>query len=102
MTVKKYCLESNADIRRIEDPGSTACFRAVTEIWHFPTGEVLLERDEYRDCLVPGIDQIDVTVSDCHRIGEAVVLSTETTVEVTEKRGKQILTEIDTKMKLKK
>lgn len=99
MTVEKYSLKANTRIRRIEDPISTACFRGVTRIWHFPTGDVLLERDEYRDCLVPAIDRIDLSVSDCHRVGEAVVLSTETTVEVTEEQGDQILTEIDEKLK---
>lgn len=100
MTSEGYFPEATAGIRRIEDPPTSACFRAVTRIWHFPSGDVFLERDEYRDCLVPAIDRIDVSVSDCRRVGEAVVLRTGTTVEVTEEQGEQILTEIDIKAKL--
>lgn len=100
MTVEKYSFEETSGIRRIEAPATAPCFRDVTRIWHFPNGEVLLEREERCDCLLPSVDQIDISASDCQRVGEAVALDTDATVEVTEEQGGQTLTEIDGEVSL--
>jgi hypothetical protein len=98
-TIRDFAAETDG-IRRIQELAETTCFRAVTRIWHYPPGTVLLERDQRRDCLLPGVDRVHVPASDCHRVGDAVVLDADTTVEVTEQEGSQILTEVDIQMSI--
>jgi len=88
------------ELRHIRDPATAACFTAVTRIWHFPSGHALLERERHRDCLLPAIDRIAVPTSGCERVGEAVVIDTQTTVESIASGGERILTKVDINMKV--
>ncbi|GAA5433823.1 hypothetical protein Hjap01_03311 [Haloarcula japonica] len=75
-------------------------FRSVTRVWHFPSGDILLERAEHRDCLIPDVDQVDVPVSGTERVADAVALDTDTTVRVADDSGNIIVTEFDKNMKI--
>ncbi|GAA3858065.1 hypothetical protein GCM10022627_02260 [Haloarcula argentinensis] len=87
-------------IRRVEAPTSVPLFRSVTRVWHFPSGDVLLERAEYRDCLIPDVDRVDVPVSGTEQIADAVALDTDTTVRVTDCSGNIVVTKFDKNVKI--
>ena len=95
MTEIQYPLEETKAIRHVENPTSVPCFRSVSRIWHFPSGAVLLELAERRDCLLPDIDRIDVPASGSQQISRALVLDTDTTVRVVEDGGDRLLVEFD-------
>ncbi len=90
----------DAELRHIRDPATAACFSAVTRIWHFPSGHALLERERHRDCLLPGVDRIDVPTSGCERVGDAVAIDTQTTVEVVADGDERVLKKFDIKMEI--
>ncbi len=92
--------EKTRAVRYVEEPAASPCFRSVSRIWQFPSGDVLLELSERRDCLLPNIDRVDVPASECHRVAESVVIETDTTVEVTAKDNIQKVTEFDRKIVL--
>jgi len=75
-------------------------FRSVTRVWHFPSGDVLLERAEQRDCLIPDVDRVDVPVSGTEQVADAVALDTDTTVRVTDNTGNLVVTEYDMSVKI--
>ncbi|MDQ2074184.1 hypothetical protein RBH20_16730 [Haloarcula sp. H-GB4] len=75
-------------------------FRAVTRVWHFPSGDALLERDGYRDCLIPDVDRIDVPVNGTEQVADAVALDTDTTVRVTDNTGSVVMSEFDKNVKI--
>lgn len=91
---------SGRTLRVVAEPTSVPLFRGVTKIWQFPSGDVLLERATSRDCLLPTVDRIDVPVTEYEQVGDAVALETDTAVHATEKSGKIVLSEFDTKMTL--
>ena len=88
------------ELRYISDPATAACFSAVTRIWHLPSGHALLEREHYRDCLLPAVDRIYVPTSGCERVGDVVAIDTRTTVEVVARADERVLTEIDINVKI--
>lgn len=90
----------DTEVRRIRDPETAACFSAVTRIWHFPSGHALLERERHRDCLLPGVDRIDVPAGGSERVGDAVAIDIRTTVEVVANGDERVLTKLDMNMKL--
>jgi hypothetical protein len=92
--------EKSRGIRYIEEPTLLPCFQSVTQIWHFPSGDVLLEMRDRRDCLISDVDRIEVPVTGSRRIGEAVVLDTEVTIQVARKSGRRLLTEYDTEVNI--
>lgn len=100
MTDVQTRLEARRPVRYVEEPTSVPPFRAVTHVWHFPGGDVLLEREERRDCLVPDVDRVDVPSSAVTCVSDAVVLETDTTVRVSEEPDGQKITEFDTKIVL--
>jgi hypothetical protein len=71
------------------------CIQSVQRIWHFPSGDALLEPSGRRDCIVPDIDHIDVPARTVRRIAGAVSLDTATTIHVVEEAGEVIVTEFD-------
>lgn len=95
MTAIQQFIESKSEVREIREPSASQYFRAVSQIWHFPSGDVLLERDDRRDCLLPAVDRVDVPVTDTHRVSDALALETDTTVRVVDDAGTRILTEYD-------
>ncbi|MFC6864175.1 hypothetical protein ACFQGE_12005 [Halomicroarcula sp. GCM10025817] len=100
MTDVQTRLEARRPVRYIEDPTSVPAFRAVTHVWHFPSGDVLLEREERRDCLLPDVDRVDVPASAVNCVNDAVALETDTTVHVSEEPGGLIVNEFDRKIVL--
>jgi len=99
MDVQRRLTEKRA-IRHVEAPTSVPVFRSVTRVWHFPSGDVLLERAEHRDCLIPDVDRVDVPVSGTEQVADAVALDTDTTVRVADKSGYLVVTEYDMKLKI--
>jgi len=99
MDVQRRLTEKRA-IRHVEAPTSVPVFRSVTRVWHFPSGDVLLERAEHRDCLIPDVDRVDVPVSGTEQVADAVALDTDTTVRVTDNSGNLVVTEYDMKVKI--
>ncbi|WP_324761199.1 hypothetical protein [Haloarcula montana] len=79
----------------MKEPASIPVFRSVSRVWHFPSGDVLLELADHRDCLLPDVDKVDIPVSGTEHIAEAVVLDTDTTVRAEKISGDLILKEID-------
>jgi len=61
MDVQRHLEETRA-VRYVEEPTSLPVFRSVTRIWHFTSGDVLLECADHRDCLIPSVEQVDVPV----------------------------------------
>lgn len=97
----QYSLSEGAGtIRYIQDPTSSPCFRSVTRIWHFSSGDVLLELANRRDCLLPDIDHVDVPASDTHQVAGAVALDTDSTVRVAIEQNDRIITKFDRKIQL--
>ena len=94
MDVQRRLTEKRA-IRHVESPASLPLFRAVTRVWHFPSGDVLLERAEHRDCLLPDVDRVDVPVRGTEQVGDTMTLDTDTAVQVTDKTGTVIVSEFD-------
>lgn len=94
MDVQRRLTEKRA-IRHVEAPTSLPLFRAVTRVWHFPSGDVLLERAEHRDCLLPDVDRVDVPVRGTEQVADAVALDTDTAVRVTDKTGTVVVSEFD-------
>jgi hypothetical protein len=92
--------EETRPIRYVRDPAASPCLRSVTRIWHFPSGDVLLERAQRRDCLLPTVDRVAVPASDSRRVAKALVLETDTTVEVVETADERVVTEFDRKIML--
>ena len=99
MDVQRRLTETRA-IRHIEAPASVPVFRSVTRVWHFSSGDVLLERAEHRDCLIPDVDRVDIPVSGTEQVADAVALDTKTAVRVTENTGSVVVTEFDKNVKL--
>jgi|GEM_PF-2847302 len=99
MDVQRRLTEKRA-IRHVEAPTSVPVFRSVTRVWHFPSGDVLLERAEHRDCLIPDVDRVDVPVSGTEQVADAVALDTDTTVRATDKSGSIVVTEYDMNVKI--
>lgn len=99
MDVQRRLTEKRAT-RRVEAPTSVPLFRSVTRVWHFPSGDVLLERAEYRDCLIPDVNRVDVPVGGTEQIANAVALDTDTTVRVTDYSGNIVVTKFDKGMKI--
>ena len=99
MDVQRRLTEKRA-IRHVEAPTSMPVFRSVTRVWHFPSGDVLLERAEQRDCLIPDVDRVDVPVSGTEQVADAVALDTDTTVRVTDNTGNLVVTEYDMSVKI--
>jgi hypothetical protein len=99
MDVQRRLTEKRA-IRHVEAPTSVPVFRSVTRVWHFPSGDVLLERAEHRDCLIPDVDRVDVPVSGTEQVADAVALDTDTTVRVTYSSGNLVVTEYDMNVKI--
>ena len=97
--VQRRLTEKRA-IRHVEAPTSVPVFRSVTRVWHFPSGDVLLERAEQRDCLIPDVDRVDVPVSGTEQVADAVALDTDTTVRVTDNTGNLVVTEYDMSVKI--
>jgi len=99
MDVQRRLTEKRA-IRHVEAPTSVPVFRSVTRVWHFPSGDVLLERTEHRDCLIPDVDRVDVPVSGTEQVADAVALDTDTTVRVTDNSGNLVVTKYDMNVKI--
>jgi hypothetical protein len=92
--VQRRLTEKRA-IRHVEAPTSVPLFRSVTRVWHFPSGDVLLERAGHRDCLIPDVGRVDVPVSGTEQVADAVALDTDTTVRVTDNTGTVVVSEFD-------
>ena len=92
--------EETRSVRYVRNPSSSPCFRSVSRIWHFPSGDALLERDERRDCLLPNVDRVDVPASESQRVASALALDTDTTVRVVASGDERLLTEFDRKIKI--
>ncbi|EMA09861.1 hypothetical protein C437_05160 [Haloarcula vallismortis ATCC 29715] len=99
MDVQRRLMKKRA-IRHIEAPLSVPVFRTVTRVWHFPSGDVLLERAGRRDCLIPDVDRVDVPVRGTEQVADAVALDTDTAVRVTEKTGDVVVSKFDRSVKL--
>jgi hypothetical protein len=99
MDMQRHLTEKRA-IRHVEEPTSVPLFRSVNRVWHFPSGDALLERAEQRDCLIPAVDRVDVPVSGTEQIGDTVALDTDTTVRANEKSGNLVVTELDNEFKI--
>lgn len=82
-------------IRNIENPESIPYFCNVSRIWHFQAGDVLLERERKRDCLVPDVDVVDVSTSGDQRIEGVVAIEAEGVVEITQRGDTRTLSELD-------
>jgi len=93
-------LEETRAIRHIEEPTSLPVCRAVTRIWHFPSGDVLLERADRRDCLIPAVERVDVPVTGVESVADAVALDTDTAVRVTTDADSRIVTEFDRRVEI--
>lgn|SRR6056297_1925202 len=100
MTDVQRRLTEGRAIRHVKEPMSVPVFRSVTRVWHFPSGDVLLERSERRNCLIPDVDRVDVPVSGAKQVVDAVALDTETTVRVTGDTGNNVVAEFDKSVKL--
>ncbi|GGN94778.1 MULTISPECIES: hypothetical protein [Haloarcula] len=98
MTDVQSRLEETRAVRHVAEPTSLPVFRSVTRIWHFPSGDALLELADHRDCLLPNVDRVDVPASERERVGDAVALDTETAVRVSEEQGRVIIKEFDKKI----
>jgi len=81
MNVQRRLEESRA-VRYVQEPVSVPIFRSVTRLWHFPSGDVLLERAARRDCLIRNVERIDVPASDVDAVADALALETDTAVRV--------------------
>ena len=92
--------EETRSVRYVQNPSSSPCFRSVTRIWHFPSGDALLEREGRRDCLLPNVDRVDVPASGCRRVASALALDTDTTVRVVSSGDERTLTEYDKKIRI--
>lgn len=93
-------LEEKKAIRHVEAPTSVPLFRSVTRVWHFPSGDVLLERAERRDCLIPDVDRVNVPVSGSEQVGDAVALDTDAAVRVTNSAEELVVTKFDKNVKI--
>jgi hypothetical protein len=87
-------------VRHIADPDPSVCFRSVTRIWHFPDGAVFLELADRRDCLLSNIDRVDVQAAETHDVSGALVLDTQTTVQVTDEQDTRTISEVDHRLVL--
>jgi len=94
--VQRRLLEEKA-IRHVKEPMSVPVFQSVTRVWHFPSGDVLLERADRRDCLIQDVDRVDVPVSGTEQVADVVALDTDTTVRVTNNTGNLVVTNFDKK-----
>ncbi|KAA9396173.1 hypothetical protein Har1130_16210 [Haloarcula sp. CBA1130] len=94
MDLQRRLTEKRA-IRHVDEPTSMPVFRSVTRIWHFPSGDALLERAERRDCLIPDVDRVDVPASGTDQVAGAVALDTDSTVQVTDSTGNIVVTEFN-------
>jgi len=99
MDVQRRLTEKRA-IRHVEEPTSVPVFRSVTRVWHFPSEDVLLERAERRDCLIPDVDRVDVPVSGTEQVADAVALDTDTAVQVTDCSGSLVVRTFDKNVKI--
>ena len=99
MDVQRHLEETRA-IRYVEEPTSLPVFRSVTRIWHFPSGDVLLELADHRDSLIPSVERVDAPVEGIESVADAVALDTDTTVHVTDEAGERIVSVFDKKIKL--
>ncbi|MFD1586478.1 hypothetical protein ACFR9U_05760 [Halorientalis brevis] len=100
MTDVQDFLEDPRTVRHVRYPTSVPYFRSVTRICHFPSGDVLLDRADRRQCLLPAIDRVDVPASEIQRITDAVVLDTEATVYVVEDGGDRVVVPFDEELVL--
>lgn len=99
MDVQRRLMEKRA-IRHIEAPMSVPVFRSVTRVWHFPSGDALLERTGHRDCLIPDVDRVNVPVRDTEQVADAVALDTDTAVRIVNKTGNLVVTKVDSNLNI--
>ncbi|AUG49039.1 hypothetical protein BVU17_15715 [Haloarcula taiwanensis] len=99
MDVQRRLMEKRA-IRHIEAPMSVPVFQSVTRIWHFPSGDALLERTGHRDCLIPDVDRVDVPVRGTEQVADAVALDTDTTVRIADRTGNLVVTKFDSNLNI--
>jgi hypothetical protein len=99
MDVQRRLTKQRA-IRHVKEPMAVPVFQSVKRVWHFPSGDVLLERAEHRDCLISDVDQVDVPVTGTEQVGDAVALDTDTTVRITDNSGNIIVKEFDNKLRI--
>ena len=85
---------TESTIRYIDAPESIPCFQHVTMLWHLESGEVLLERESHRDCLVPEVDVVDVPASGHRRTEDAVAVEPQTALEVVQRGESRCLREL--------
>ncbi|WP_336002753.1 hypothetical protein [Halorientalis halophila] len=87
--------EATRPVRYVHDPTAAPCFRSVTRIWHFPSGDAFLSRTGRRDCLLPDVDRVAVPASETRRIAGAVVIDTDATIRVIDDDERKVI-EFDT------
>jgi hypothetical protein len=99
MNVQRRLEESRA-VRYVEEPTSVPIFRAVTRLWHFPSGDALLEREARRDCLLRNVERIDVSASDVEAVADALTLETDTAVRASAEPDGLVVTKFDRKIQI--
>jgi hypothetical protein len=99
MNVQRRLEESRA-VRYVEEPTSVPIFRSVTRLWHFPSGDVLLEREARRDCLLRHVERIDVPASEVEAVADALAIETDTAVRVGAEPDGLVIREFDTNIQI--